>query len=64
MNNPFFTVYVVNYNYSKYVLDALTSLDRQTFSNFEVLIYDDGSTDDSVKVIEEFLLRSDLDCIF
>lgn len=52
---PRVTVYVVNYNYSDHVLVAIDSVLSQTFSDWELHIWDDCSTDDSVKRIATHL---------
>ena len=49
------SVVVTCYNYGRYVAGALESVQNQTFSDFEVIIIDDGSTDDSREKIEPFL---------
>ena len=54
---PKVTVVVPAYNVSKYIQEALASLEKQTFSDFEVLIVDDGSTDDTAAVVENFCQR-------
>jgi len=46
---------VPNYNHAKYLDQRLTSVFEQTFKDFEVIILDDCSTDDSVAVIEPYL---------
>lgn len=43
------------YNTEKYILECLTSIYRQSYQNFICLIIDDGSTDCSQQVINEFL---------
>lgn len=52
-NTPEVTVYVTNYNYSRYVRLAIESVYKQSYSSFEVLVIDDCSTDDSVAVLIE-----------
>jgi CMP-N-acetylneuraminic acid synthetase len=56
MNNhsPLVTVYITNYNYGKYIREAIESVLHQTLQEFELLIIDDGSTDNSKEVIEEY----------
>ncbi|MEP3298811.1 MAG: glycosyltransferase [Pseudoruegeria sp.] len=44
------SVIVPVYNVADYVEACLESLKRQSFSNFEVLIIDDGATDDSIEI--------------
>lgn len=42
------------YNAEKYIYDAVSSILNQSYTNFELLILNDGSTDDSLKIIEQF----------
>ena len=50
----FVTVYITNYNYSKFIRRAITSVLDQTYQHFELFIIDDGSSDESHKIIEEY----------
>ena len=43
-----------SYNYSQYIPEAIDSVVRQTYPNWELLVVDDGSTDDSVKNIRDY----------
>ncbi|MDU6855737.1 MAG: glycosyltransferase family 2 protein [Clostridiales bacterium] len=43
------------YNASEHLYDCLNSIKLQIYKNYEVLIIDDGSTDDSVKICENFI---------
>lgn len=52
--NPLVTVYITNYNYGRYVEQAVESVLSQTFQDFELFIIDDGSSDDSLYVIEKY----------
>lgn len=58
--SPLVTVYVTNYNYSAYIRQSLESLFVQTMKDFEVIIIDDGSTDDSKSIIEEYTDRAQI----
>jgi hypothetical protein len=49
------SVVVLNYNYARYLPECLSSILSQTFTDFEVVVIDDCSKDDSVQVIETFL---------
>jgi glycosyltransferase involved in cell wall biosynthesis len=49
---PLVSVLVPNYNYAGYIGEALQSVLEQSYSNFEIVVCDDGSTDDSVDVVE------------
>jgi len=51
---PLITVYIANYNYAKYLNRSIQSLLNQTFQDFELLIIDDGSTDNSQEIIKQF----------
>ena len=54
-NKPLVTVICLCYNHADYVIEALESVQNQTYSNVELFIADDFSTDNSVKVIENWL---------
>ena len=45
------------YNSDKFIRKTLDSLYNQTYKNFEVIVIDDGSTDDSKKIIHEYLRK-------
>jgi glycosyltransferase involved in cell wall biosynthesis len=47
---PKITVIIPIYNTERYLSEALQSIARQTYSDFEVLLFDDGSTDRSVEI--------------
>lgn len=51
---PTISIIVPVYNVEKYVLQCLNSIAAQTFSNFECLVIDDGSNDNSGKICDEF----------
>lgn len=48
------TICTMNYNLGKYISEAITSVLAQTFTDFEYLIIDDASTDNSLEVIKGF----------
>jgi glycosyltransferase involved in cell wall biosynthesis len=52
--NPKVTVLMSVYNGEKYLKEAIDSIINQTFSDFEFLIIDDGSTDSSVDIIKSY----------
>jgi glycosyltransferase involved in cell wall biosynthesis len=52
---PLISVLLCNYNYAHFIGKAIESVLSQTYSNFELIICDDGSTDNSVDVIREYL---------
>lgn len=49
------TVLLATYNGEKFLTEQLRSLLGQTFENFKILIRDDGSTDGTVSVINDFI---------
>ena len=51
------TVIVPVYNVEKYLRKCLDSLINQTYKNLEIIVVDDGSTDNSVKICDEFANR-------
>lgn len=56
---PTITVGIINYNYSQYLDACLQSVLSQTHPNLEILIVDDGSTDNSMAVIERYVKLND-----
>lgn len=56
---------VINvYNEEEEIRDCLDSLDKQTLSEFELVIVDDGSTDDTMKIVEEYEDSFDMKKLF
>ena len=56
---PRFSVIVPLYNKAPYVRHALESIAAQTFRDYEVIVVDDGSTDNSLALVKEFVERID-----
>lgn len=61
--NPLVSVLVTNYNYGRYVGEAIQSVLAQTYPNFEVILCDDGSTDNSCAVIETWCKKDPRVCL-
>ncbi len=58
---PKISVIIPVYNTEKYIEKCLESLAGQTMQDFEVIIVNDGSTDNSKKVIKDYMKNSNLD---
>jgi len=52
--HPFFSVVIPLYNKENYIEDTLKSVLNQTFCDFEVIIVNDGSTDNSLEKVKSF----------
>ncbi|GAB4290208.1 MAG: hypothetical protein Kow0068_15640 [Marinilabiliales bacterium] len=54
-NDPLVSIIVITYNSSKFVLDTLESAKAQTYKNIELIISDDASSDNTVKICKKWL---------
>jgi len=57
MTSPMITALMTTFNSAAYVKETIDSILRQTFSDFEFLILDDGSKDDTVEIIKSYCDR-------
>lgn len=48
------SIITASYNYANYITDVITSVINQTYSDWELIIVDDGSSDNSVDIIKSF----------
>ncbi len=53
-DEPLVSVYITNYNYEKYIERSIESVLGQSLQDFELIIIDDGSTDQSKETIERY----------
>lgn len=49
--NPIFSIIIVNYNGAHYTLESLKSVLNQSFTDFEVIIIDNNSSDNSMQLV-------------
>ena len=52
--NTLVSIIVPNYNHSAFLEERLDSIFNQTYTNFEVILLDDASTDDSVSILKTY----------
>lgn len=64
MNNPLVSSIVISYNKGRWLLDCLWSIFSQTYRPMEIVICDNGSTDNSVDIIQSFDGISNFKTIF
>ena len=54
---PKVTVVIPNFNHGRYIGEAIDHVVRQTFRDWELIVADDGSTDDSMDVLSRYQPR-------
>lgn len=58
MRKPKVSFIVTSYNYETYISECLRSVERQTYDNWECIIVDDVSTDNTVDCVKQFITQS------
>jgi glycosyltransferase involved in cell wall biosynthesis len=54
MSNPLVSIIISSYNYAQYLHQTINSALRQTYTNIEVIVVDDGSVDTSPEIIRSY----------
>lgn len=54
MEQPLVSIIIPVYNVEKYLDRAIQSIKKQTYQNYEVLMVDDGSTDNSLEKLNQY----------
>ena len=57
MQGPFISVVIPTYNSENFIIKTLETVFSQTYDNYEVIISDDGSTDNTVVVVKSFFSK-------
>jgi teichuronic acid biosynthesis glycosyltransferase TuaG len=55
LENPFFSIIMPAYNAADYITEAIESVIAQEFLNWELLVIDDGSTDETQEIVNGFI---------
>ena len=62
--NPFITIGIICFNAADTIIRAIKSAENQNWSNFEIIVVDDGSEDASVEIIDNYMKdKSDVQII-
>lgn len=59
MKRPMFSIHIPVYNTEKYLSKCIESVLNQTYQNFEIILTDDGSTDTSGEICDEYARKYD-----
>ena len=54
---PLISIIVPVYNVEDYIEECLESLVKQTYKNLEIILIDDGSTDNSGEICDDYVLK-------
>lgn len=58
MQTPLVSIICLCYNHARFVEEAIQSVLNQTYKNIQIIVVDDASTDNSVALIHDIILRS------
>ncbi len=54
MNNVKFSIIIPAYNAGKYISETIDSIKNQTYQNYEIIVIDDASTDNTLKEVQKY----------
>lgn len=57
INNPLVSVIVSCYNHQNYIKECIESIVQQTYKNIELIVFDDGSKDESPQILEKLATK-------
>ena len=57
MNKCFVSILILNFNNARFLNRSIKSCLNQSYKNFEILVYDDKSTDKSISILKELKIK-------
>ncbi len=63
-NNPIVSVVIATYNKGKHIENAIESVLNQTYKNTEIIVIDDGSTDNTKRILEPYIKNKKIKYIY
>src|SRR5437867_4568566 len=64
LSTPLVTVYITSHNYGQFIYESIESVLNQTMKDYELIIIDDGSTDNSRDIIAQYDGRANMQVIY